>query len=123
MPNNWLVNWICVKVRQEREQQQQHRMGAAGGNFGPPNNKYEAGIQGGPGGPLMLGMPEQPQQSQGVNELDPKCSRTLFIGNVPREIEETDLYKIFRKYGKILVSHFKLPVFLLLSVNSLVSVI
>ena len=42
------------------------------------------------------------QMAPSVNEFDPKSSRTLFIGNVPREIEETDLYKIFRKYGKIL---------------------
>ncbi|XP_063712597.1 uncharacterized protein LOC134840602 isoform X2 [Symsagittifera roscoffensis] len=95
-----------AQVRQEREQQ--NRMGVAAnfqGGIAVPNNRYDPGIGIGGQQPAQLmgmPMPSEHQPPQGVNELDPKCSRTLFIGNVPREIEETDLYKIFRKYGKIL---------------------
>ena len=76
-------------------------VGQYGGMPQPGGGRYDNPQQMPPMGG-GVGGPGDAQMAPSVNEFDPKSSRTLFIGNVPREIEETDLYKIFRKYGKIL---------------------
>lgn len=69
------------------------------------NNAYYVDFpDGGRDEPLVpvLGS-NRPVQSQALDDIDPQATRSLFVGNIPKNISVFDVRDAFQRYGNILV--------------------
>ena len=64
----------------------------------PPGGRDQTHMTGGHGGA------DYASRLSMLDDLDPKATRSLFVGNIPKHINVYDLRDSFIRYGTVLVS-------------------
>ena len=70
------------------------------GGRNPPLHSHGMGP---PGGPMGSGG-HMPRPYPPSDDIDPQATRSLFVGNIPKNISVFQLRDIFQRYGDVLVS-------------------
>ena len=70
------------------------------GGRNPPLHSHGMGP---PGGPMGSGG-HMPRSYPPSDDIDPQATRSLFVGNIPKNISVFQLRDIFQRYGDVLVS-------------------